>query len=92
MAKVLIPVIFRGPTHGESSIETPFDTIRACFDAVEEKCPGVRELVIDPDTGGVHKFVKLTLNGTLLARDPGVLDKPVSATDEIEIVAAVAGG
>ena len=92
MAVVLIPVIFRGPTQGESAIDIPVDTIRACFDAVEEKFPGLRELVIDPKTDEVHRFVKVTLNGELLGRGPGVLDTAVSGTDEIEVIAAIAGG
>jgi len=92
MAVVLVPVIFRGPTHGESKIEVSVDTIGACFDAVEEKFPGLRELVIDPETGGIHRFVKVTLNGVLLDRTPTILDSPVSATDEIEVIAAIAGG
>ena len=92
MAVVLIPVIFRGPTQGEAKIETPMDTLGACFAAVEDKYPGLRELVIDTKTGSIHRFVKVTLNGELLDRDPDVLDKPVSATDEIEVIAAIAGG
>jgi len=92
MAVVLIPVIFRGPTQGEAKFDTPKDTIGACFDAVEEKFPGVRELVIDPESGGIHRFVKLTLNGVLLDRAPEILETPVSATDEIEVIAAIAGG
>jgi sulfur carrier protein ThiS len=92
MAVVLIPVIFRGPTQGESKIDIPVDTIRACFDAIEEKFPGLRELVIDPKTDGIHRFVKVTLNGDLLGRGPGVLDTAVSGTDEIEVIAAIAGG
>jgi len=92
MATVHIPVIFRGPTQGESSIETPVDTIGACFDAIEEKYPGLREMVIDAQTGGIHRFVKVTLNGVLLDRNPETLETPVSGADEIEVIAAVAGG
>ncbi len=92
MAVVLIPVIFRGPTHGEAKVETSVGTIGACFDAVEEKFPGLRELVIDPESGGIHRFVKVTLNGVLLDRASAILDTPVSATDEIEVIAAIAGG
>ena len=92
MAIVLIPVIFRGPTLGEARVDTPVDTIGACFDAVEEKYPGLRELVVDPASGGIHRFVQVTLNGEMLERAPKVLDTPVSATDEIEIIAAIAGG
>lgn len=92
MAVVLIPIVFRGPTQGESKLEISAGTIGACFDAVEEKFPGLRQLVIDPESGGIHRFVKLTLNGVLLDRDPAVLATPVSAADEIEVIAAIAGG
>ena len=92
MAVVLIPVIFRGPTHGEAKVETSMETIGACFDAVEERFPGLRELVIDSQSGGIHRFVQLTLNGEMLDRTPEILDTPVSAADEIEVIAAIAGG
>ena len=92
MAFVLIPVVFRGPTHGEAKLEIARDTIGACLDAVEERFPGLRELVIDAGSGGIHRFVKLTLNGVLLERSPSVLHTPVSAKDEIEVIAAIAGG
>jgi molybdopterin converting factor small subunit len=92
MAVVLIPVIFRGPTHGEAKVDTKMQTIGACFDAVEERFPGLRELVIDPESGGIHRFVQVTLNGEMLERTPEILDTPVSATDEIEVIAAIAGG
>lgn len=92
MAKVVIPTIFQGPTQGESELEVAFDTIGACFDAVEEKFPGLKELVVDPKDGTIHKFVKVTLNGELLNRDPETLATAVGASDEIEIIAAIAGG
>ena len=63
----------------------------ACFDAVEEKFPGLRELVIDSESGGIHRFVTITLNGAMLDRAPGILDTPVSTTDEIEVISAIDG-
>jgi len=92
MAKVIIPVVFQGPTRGESEAIVGGATISDCFDLVEEKFPGLRELVIDPKTGEIHKFVKVTLNGELLERDVGTLSQSVSAADEIEVIAAIAGG
>ncbi len=92
MAVVLIPVIFRGPTHGEAKVDISESTIGACFDAVEAKFPGLRELVIDPESGGIHRFVKIMLNGVLLDRASAILEMPVSATDEIEVISAIAGG
>ena len=92
MAVVLVPIIFRGPTQGESSIPVPASTVGECFDLVEEKHPGLREMVIDPATGQIHRFVKVTLNGVLLDRGVDALATPVSEDDEIEVIAAVAGG
>lgn len=92
MAKVVIPTIFQGPTQGASELEVASETIGACFDAVEEKFPGLKELVVDPKDGAIHKFVKVTLNGELLAHGPETLGTAVSAADEIEIIAAIAGG
>ncbi len=92
MAKVLIPTVFQGPTRGESEALADGETITACFDLIEEKFPGLRELVIDPATGEIHKFVKVTLNGELLDRDAATLAQSVGADDEIEVIAAIAGG
>lgn len=92
MATVIIPIVFQGPTRGESSAEVAGRTIVDCFDLVEKKFPGLKGLVIDAATGSIHKFVKVTLNGELLGRDPSTLAQPVSPTDEIEVIAAIAGG
>jgi len=91
MPVVLVPTAYRGPTRGESRIEVPGETIAACLDAVEERYPGFRELVIEPG-GRVHRFVKVTLNGELLGYEPGLLDQPIVDADEIEVLAAIAGG
>lgn len=92
MATVVIPTVFQGPTRGESQIEVSGGTIEGCFEEVEARFPGVKAFVIDPATGAIHKFVKVTLNGELLERDPAVLKQTVSESDEIEVIAAIAGG
>ena len=92
MPIVLIPTAYRGPTQGESRVEVSAPTILACFDEIEARHPGFRDLVVDARSGGVHRFVKLFLNGELLGRDAEVLKKPVSENDEIEVLAAIAGG
>jgi hypothetical protein len=92
MARVIIPTVFQGPTRGESVAEVDGESIADCFDRVEALFPGLRELVVDPGTGSIHKFVKVTLNGVLLERGPETLAQPVSSTDEIEVIAAIAGG
>jgi len=59
-----------------------------CLEAVERKYPGFLELVVDED-GAAQRFVKLFVNGELLE---GGLDQPVQPEDEVEILAAIAGG
>jgi hypothetical protein len=60
-----------------------------CLDAVEARHPGFRAMVVD-DAGRVHRFVKLFRNGDLLRSD--ALAEKVAADDEIEVLAAIAGG
>ncbi|MFP6655698.1 MAG: MoaD/ThiS family protein [Myxococcota bacterium] len=92
MAVILIPIIFRGPTQGEGRISVPDGSIRDCFDVVEARFPGLRALVIDPQTGDVHRFVKVSLNGVVLDRASDVLQTETTGSDEIEVIAAIAGG
>lgn len=92
MATILVPAPYRGPTRGQERIESTGATIGACFDQAEAQYPGLRDLVVDIGSGGVHRFVKLVLNGKLLGREASVLATPVSAADEIEVLAAIGGG
>jgi hypothetical protein len=91
MPFIQIPTIYRGHTRREARIEVAGETLGACLDAAEAAFPGFRELVVDP-SGVTHKFNKVLLDGELLGRDAGVLDRPVGAQAEIEILAAIAGG
>lgn len=91
MPIIQIPTIYRGHTRREASVEVEGRTIGECLDAAEAVFPGFRALVVEPG-GRVHKFNKLFLNGELLERDPEVLSTPVSDADEIEVMAAIAGG
>ena len=92
MPKIIIPTVFQGPTRGESDFDVEGDSIVACIDAIEAMHPGIKDFVIDPASGAVHKFVKVTLNGELIDRGAATLAKSLTATDEIEVIAAIAGG
>ena len=90
MPKVLIPTAYRGPTRGAAEIEVEGRTARDCIEAVEAQCPGFGELVID-SAGAVQKFVKLFRNGDQL--DSAVaLDTVLEPSDDLEVLAAIAGG
>ena len=89
MPIVSIPAPYRGPTDGVASVEVAGTCVRECINAVEAKYPGFREQILDGD-GQLHRFVRLFKNGEPLETFP--LDAPVDAEDEIEVLAAIAGG
>ena len=91
MPIIQVPVIYRGHTRRETQIEVEGATLGACLDAAEAIHPGFKALVVD-DSGAIHKFNKVLVAGELLERDPSVLETPVAAGDEIEVLAAIAGG
>jgi len=87
--QIIIPPPYQGPTQGVGRVEVEGRTLRVCLEAVEERHPGFLAQVIDP-AGKVHRFVKLFRNGDLLAGED--LESELEAGDELEIVAAIAGG
>ena len=89
MPKVRIPPPYRGPTQGTAELSVEGGTVLACLEAVERKFATFLPQVLDED-GNVHRFVKLFKNGVHLKRE--VLAERLAAGDEIEIVAAIAGG
>ena len=89
MPQVKIPPPYRGPTQGRAVVRVSGGTVRECVAAVEAQYPGIGELVFD-SAGGVQPFVTLFLNGDELGRDES--DAAVGSDDEVEILAAIAGG
>ena len=89
MPRVDIPTAYRGPTHGEAVIEVDGETVGACLREAVDRNPGLGELVFDAD-GAVLRFVKLFVNGEQIDRT--ALDMSVSGDDQVQILAAIAGG
>jgi len=87
--KVDVPPRYRGPTGGLGLIQVDADTVRSCIEAVEVRHPGFRELILDRD-GNLRRFVRLFVNGEALDRD--AIDTPVADSDQIQVLAAAAGG
>ena len=90
MPKVLIPPPYRGPTQGTGELVVEGDTALDCLEAVERKYPGFLDQVVDAD-GGLHRFVKLFRNGDLLQASSALATK-LDPDDELEVLAAIAGG
>ncbi len=89
MPTVRIPPPYQGPTLGRDSVEVEGVSVRACIEAVGSQFPGFSDLIFDTE-GAVHRFVTLFINGDEIDRKD--VDKPVVETDEVEILAAIAGG
>ena len=89
MPRVLIPPPYRGPTQGEAELLVEARTVREAIDALERKFPGFGPQVLDAQ-GKLHRFAKLFVNGEAVGSEQ--LDRPIGAGDELEIVAAIAGG
>ena len=89
MPTVKVPPPYQGPTLGRGSVSVEGATVRACIEAVGSQFPGFSEQIFD-ESGAVHRFVSLFLNGNEINRRD--VEKPVAETDEVEILAAIAGG
>lgn len=86
MPRVLIPPPYQGPTGGRAAVEVRAGTVRECIDAVEAAHPGFATLVLAP-SGEPHAFVKLFVNG-----EQSPPEAAVGPDDEVEVLAAIAGG
>jgi molybdopterin synthase sulfur carrier subunit len=89
MPKVRIPPPYRGPTHGTAEIQVEGEHVLACLTSVDRKYPGFLAQVLDQD-GNIHRFVKLFKNGDQLTGE--ALRQRLAEDDDLEIVAAIAGG
>ena len=89
MPSVRIPPPYRGPTEGNEIVSVDGANVGECLEALAARYPGLGELLWGPGRS-VHRFVTLFVNGDEI--DRSALDTPVSASDEVEILTAVAGG
>jgi hypothetical protein len=89
MPSVHIPPPYQGPTGGRGQIEVSGTSVRECIEAVGEQYAGFCEQIFD-ESGAVHRFVSLFVNGDEIQRSE--VDLPVGENDEVEILAAIAGG
>ena len=89
MPTVIIPPPYRGPTKGLAEVPVEASDVRGCIRAVDEQYPGFANQVFDAG-GGMHRFVKLFVNGEPV--EAAQLDSAVRGSDAVEVVAAISGG
>jgi hypothetical protein len=86
---VIVPPPYQGPTGGRARIDVRAHSVRECIEAVERAHPGFQDQVFDAQ-GRVHRFVSLFVNGEEIARE--AVETRVADRDQVEILAAIAGG
>ena len=89
MPQVKIPPPYQGPTEGKALIDVTGANVGECLESLCAAYPTFRPLLFD-GSAAVHGFVTLFINGDEI--DRAALDSAVAESDEIEILAAIAGG
>ena len=87
--EVRIPTILRTYTDGQKAVEGTGDTLAELFADLETRHAGIQARIVDG--GELRRFVNVYLNDEDVRFLDG-LQTPVSATDSITILPAVAGG
>jgi molybdopterin converting factor small subunit len=87
MATVVVPALLRGLCGGTSHLDVPGDTVGAVLRAIDERCPGIYERVVDH--GHLRPELAFAVDGEVVSL---ALHDHVAANAEIAIVPAIGGG
>ena len=90
MPTVRIPPVLRGQTGNEPEVSVEGDTVGAALRALVERHPGTESQLFSSE-GDLNRYVNVYLND----EDVRVLDgleTPVSGSDRVVILPAMAGG
>ena len=88
--QVNLPTVLRSHAGGAKTVSVEGSTVGEVLAALGGEYPGISGQVID-SAGSLHKFVNVYLNDDDV-RYLSSLDTPVTDSDEISILPAVAGG
>jgi sulfur carrier protein ThiS len=89
MPQLKIPPPFRGPTRGRGRFEIEGRTVGECIERAGLRYPGLGDLLLD-DEGRIHRYVTVFVNGNEIGRS--ALETALEDGDQLEILAAIAGG
>ena len=90
MATVKIPPVLRPQTGGEATVDAEGTTVGDVLTALVEAHPGTREQLFAGD-GDLNRYVNVYLNDEDVRVLDG-LDTPLSDSDTLMILPAMAGG
>jgi sulfur-carrier protein len=90
MAKVRIPTPLRSFTRNQQEVTVPGATVGAVLRELEQRFPGIGARLLD-DKGAVRRYVNVFHNDEDI-RFLQELETPVSDSDRITLIPAIAGG
>lgn len=90
MSTVYIPSVLRATVGGVKSLEIDGSSIRSVVDGLVERHPNLRGQLLTDD-GDLNRFVNVYVNGQDVRYLAG-LETPVTPTDEVRLLPAMAGG
>lgn len=90
MATVKIPTPLRATTADLDTVQGSGDDLISVIENLESQFPGIRERLLD-ENNELRRFVNIFINGDDVRFLDG-LNTSITASDEISIVPAVAGG
>jgi molybdopterin synthase sulfur carrier subunit len=90
MTAVRIPPVLRAAAGNQKQIEVVGTTVGEALNALIEQFPSLRDQLLTPE-GALNRFVNVYVNGRDV-RYEQELATPVSATDTVVLLPAMAGG
>ena len=90
MARVRIPTSLRSYTRNQSEVSATGSTVGEVLENLERAFPGIRTQLLD-DKGAVRRYVNIFHNDEDI-RFLQELQTPVSDSDRLTIIPAIAGG
>ena len=90
MTTVLIPTPLRRLTANQSRVDVAGDTVGQVIVNLDDTYPGMGERLLDQN-GDIKRFINVFVNDDEIRTLQGA-DTPVSASDRVSIVPAMAGG
>jgi molybdopterin converting factor small subunit len=90
LSTVFIPAVLRSAVGGAKSIELEGESIRGVVGALIERHPALGSQLLTQE-GDLNRFVNVYVNGQDVRYLSG-LDTPVTSSDEVRLLPAMAGG
>lgn len=90
MTAVRIPPVLRAQVGGQKQVDVPGGTVGEVLRALVEQHPGLREQLLTPE-GDLNRFVNVYVNGRDVRYEQG-LDTPLTGSDTVVLLPAMAGG